>query len=166
MNCRVNEGLPPRELAWRPVLNEVDAAVAHNTRRCRRERPARAFRVRARRWRDDSAARLQSCHKRCNATWPTLAVLQTINWLDKNGIPYWDLCLLKDKEQVGAYIYVEDNPSIIQHLRRENLYVICFANSTNGQAPPPRVASWREVYELIHAYSDSPGTQGHAPVMR
>jgi hypothetical protein len=31
-----------------------------------------------------------------------LAVTQTTDWLDANGIPYWDLCFMKGKEQVGA----------------------------------------------------------------
>lgn len=39
-----------------------------------------------------------------------LAVAQTIDWLDHCGIPYWDLCFMKAKEQVGAHIYVEDSP--------------------------------------------------------
>lgn len=30
------------------------------------------------------------------------AVSQTIEWLDAHGIPYWDLCFMKDKDQVGA----------------------------------------------------------------
>ena len=38
------------------------------------------------------------------------AVSQTIDWLDDHGIPYWDLCFMKDKEQVGADIYVDDSP--------------------------------------------------------
>src|SRR6516164_5538967 len=37
------------------------------------------------------------------------AVSQTIDWLDHHGIPYWDLCFMKDKEQVGADVYVEDS---------------------------------------------------------
>lgn len=39
-----------------------------------------------------------------------LAVHQTIDWLDHYGIPYWDLCFMKEKGQVGADIYIEDNP--------------------------------------------------------
>src|SRR6266567_84420 len=30
------------------------------------------------------------------------AVAQTVDWLDRNGIPYWDLCFMKQKDQVGA----------------------------------------------------------------
>ena len=36
-----------------------------------------------------------------------LAVTQTIAWLDHNAIPYWDLCFMKDKDQVGADIYCD-----------------------------------------------------------
>ena len=77
------------------------------------------------------------------------AVEQTIDWLDANGIPYWDLCFLQQKEQVGADLYVEDNPENVKSLRAKKLYTICFANSTNTRIPQPRVTSWAEVYELI-----------------
>jgi hypothetical protein len=33
-----------------------------------------------------------------------LAVQQTIEWLNHCGIPYHDLCFMKEKEQVGADI--------------------------------------------------------------
>src|SRR5256885_91837 len=29
------------------------------------------------------------------------SVVQTVEWLDRNGIPYWDLCFMKEKQQVG-----------------------------------------------------------------
>ena len=84
-----------------------------------------------------------------------VAVDQTIDWLDKQGIPYVDLCFTKEKEQVGADIYVEDNPENIKKLRGKNLYTICFANSTNTDIPAPRAKSWEEVYDLIHERADS-----------
>ncbi len=80
------------------------------------------------------------------------AVLQPIDWLDKNGLPYWDLCFLRDKEEVGADIYIEDNPSNIEHLRAKNSWVICFGNSTNTDVAPPRAKSWKEVYDLVHQH--------------
>jgi 5'(3')-deoxyribonucleotidase len=46
-----------------------------------------------------------------------VAVSQTIDWLDQNGIPYWDLCFMKAKEQVGADIYIEDSPVNIEFHR-------------------------------------------------
>jgi beta-phosphoglucomutase-like phosphatase (HAD superfamily) len=78
------------------------------------------------------------------------AVSQTVDWLDKHAIPYWDLCFMKDKTEVGADVYVEDTPVNILALRAKGLYTICFVNSTNSDIEPPRASSWSEVYELIH----------------
>jgi 5'(3')-deoxyribonucleotidase len=77
------------------------------------------------------------------------AVSQTIDWLDHHGIPYWDLCFMKDKEQVGADVYIEDSPRNVESLRGRGFYTICFGNSTNIAIAPPRVNSWKEAYDLI-----------------
>ena len=37
-----------------------------------------------------------------------MAVQQTIEWLYFHGLPYWDLCFMKEKDQFGADIYIED----------------------------------------------------------
>jgi len=79
-----------------------------------------------------------------------LAVSQTIDWLDRHGIPYWDLCFMKDKAQVGADIYVEDAPGNIKTLRQKKIPTICFANSTNVGVAEPRAESWKQVYEIVH----------------
>jgi 5'(3')-deoxyribonucleotidase len=81
-----------------------------------------------------------------------LAVQQTIEWLDGHGIPYSDLCFMKDKHKVGADIYIEDGPRHIETLRGHNCYAICFANSTNVNVPEPRASDWDEVYELVHEW--------------
>ncbi|HLF72151.1 MAG TPA: 5'-nucleotidase [Dehalococcoidia bacterium] len=86
------------------------------------------------------------------------AVSQTVDWLDDNGIPYWDLCFMKDKDQVGADIYVDDSPDNVRKLREAGLYTICFSNSTNRELAPPRAESWADVYELVH--SQAPVTTG------
>jgi len=78
------------------------------------------------------------------------SVSQTIEWLDKNGIPYSDLCFMKEKEQVGADIYVDDAPHNVEQLRAKGIYTICFGNSTNVAVADPRASSWAEVYELVH----------------
>jgi hypothetical protein len=57
---------------------------------------------------------------------------------------------MKEKDQVGADIYVEDNPNALQDLRNAGLRAICFANSTNVGIGPPRAANWDEVYTLVH----------------
>lgn len=84
-----------------------------------------------------------------------LAVSQTVDWLDSNGIPYWDLCFMKDKEQVGADIYVEDSPANIERLRRAGFHTICFGNSSNRDIAAPRAESWGDVYRLVHEHVDA-----------
>jgi 5'(3')-deoxyribonucleotidase len=87
------------------------------------------------------------------------AVRQTITWLDRNGIPYWDLCFMKEKDQVGADVYIDDATHNIQKLRESGHYAICFANSTNGSADNPRANGWDEVYELIKVRHPAPTAQ-------
>lgn len=85
-----------------------------------------------------------------------VAVNQTISWLDQNGIPYWDLCFMKDKAKVGADIYVEDSPANVDSLRAAGCYAICFGNSTNKAIAGPRANSWDEVYDLIKQRAPGP----------
>ncbi|MEC9486707.1 MAG: 5'-nucleotidase [Prosthecochloris sp.] len=82
------------------------------------------------------------------------AVSQTVAWLDRHGIPYWDLCFMKEKSAVGADIYIEDNPANVEQLRNSGHTTICFANSTNRHVAPPRADSWEEVYRLITCRDD------------
>jgi 5'(3')-deoxyribonucleotidase len=77
------------------------------------------------------------------------AVAQTMEWLDHHDIPFWDLCFMKDKGQVGADIYIEDSPTNVEALRREHEYVICFGNSTNTNIGAPRAETWEQVYQLV-----------------
>jgi len=82
-------------------------------------------------------------------------VVQTTTWLDDHGIPYRDLCFMKDKEQVGADIYVDDSPENIRLLRDRGLYTICFANSTNQDLGPPIAGGWEDVYNLVHTRAEA-----------
>jgi len=77
------------------------------------------------------------------------AVTQTTAWLEHHGIPYWDLCFMKDKAAVGADLYVEDSPENVAALRADGHETIVFRNSTNRQLPPPQAASWAEVEQLV-----------------
>jgi len=81
------------------------------------------------------------------------AVQQTIEWLDYNGIPYWDLCFMKEKDAVGADIYREDSPVNIKRLRDSRFHTICFGNSTNKDVVAPRVETWEEAYKAIRSYN-------------
>jgi 5'(3')-deoxyribonucleotidase len=77
------------------------------------------------------------------------AVTQTTAWLEHHGIPYWDLCFMKDKAAVGADLYLEDSPENIQALRADGHETIVFRNSTNRELPPPQAATWAEVEDLV-----------------
>ena len=48
-----------------------------------------------------------------------IAVSQTIQWLDRHDIPYWDLCFMQQKTAVGADLYIEDSPENVERLRAE-----------------------------------------------
>lgn len=76
------------------------------------------------------------------------AIQQTIDWLDHYGIPYWDLCFMKDKAAVGADLYIEDSPGNVQALRADGHETIVFTNSTNLGVDAPRANTWEEVETL------------------
>jgi len=80
-----------------------------------------------------------------------IAVAQTIQWLDRHDIPYWDLCFMQQKTAVGADLYVEDSPVNIERLRAEGQKTIVFSNSTNEHLPAPRANTWAEVLEQVLA---------------
>lgn len=80
------------------------------------------------------------------------AVAQTVQWLDAHAVPYWDLCLMRDKELVDANVYIEDSPHNIEHLRAAGKDVITFDNSTNmdvADEPGGRARSWHDAEEMI-----------------
>jgi beta-phosphoglucomutase-like phosphatase (HAD superfamily) len=77
------------------------------------------------------------------------AIRQTTEWLEHHGIPYWDICFMRDKAAVGANLYLEDSPDNIRALRAAGHETIVVVNSTNRDLPPPRAASWDEVERLV-----------------
>jgi 5'(3')-deoxyribonucleotidase len=77
------------------------------------------------------------------------AVTQTTSWLEHHGIPYWDLCFMKDKSAVGADLYIEDSPANVKRLRKDKHPTIVFTNSTNKELDSPRADSWEDVGRLV-----------------
>jgi 5'(3')-deoxyribonucleotidase len=77
------------------------------------------------------------------------AVQQTVAWLEHHGVPYWDLCFMKDKGAVGADLYVEDSPENVCALRAGGHPTIVFENSTNVDLAQPRARSWGEIEGLV-----------------
>ncbi|MGY0235073.1 5' nucleotidase, NT5C type [Longispora urticae] len=103
------------------------------------------------------------------------AVEQTVQWLDGHGVPYWDLCFMKEKGDVGAELYIEDSPDNVARLREAGKDVIIFTNSTNRQVPDGpggRVDAWPDAERLIreryYAWRNArslplPSAPGHKP---
>lgn len=83
-----------------------------------------------------------------------VAVSQTVEWLDRHDIPYWDLCFMGEKAAVGAHVYIEDSPANVKRLRDAGHLTIVFGNSTNRNLPPPRGNHWLEIEELVHRELD------------
>jgi 5'(3')-deoxyribonucleotidase len=77
------------------------------------------------------------------------AVQQTVAWLEHHGVPYWDLCFMKDKGAVGADLYIEDSPDNVRALRAGGHPTIVFENSTNVELGEPRAGSWGKVEGLV-----------------
>jgi 5'(3')-deoxyribonucleotidase len=77
------------------------------------------------------------------------SVTQTVDWLDKYDIPYWDLCFMSDKDAVGAHVYIDDAPLNIVRLRQRGCRTIVFSNSTNRGIPGPRADTWQQAEQLI-----------------
>jgi len=79
------------------------------------------------------------------------AVQQTVEWLEHHGIPYWDLCFMRDKGAVGADLYIEDSPINVERLRASDQEVLVFRNSTNRHIAEPGVTDWAEVEAAVRA---------------
>jgi beta-phosphoglucomutase-like phosphatase (HAD superfamily) len=77
------------------------------------------------------------------------AVQQTVAWLEHHGVPYWDLCFMKDKGAVGAALYIEDSPDNVLALRAGGHETIVFENSTNRDLSDPRARTWGDVEGLV-----------------
>ena len=82
-----------------------------------------------------------------------IAVRQTTEWLDMHGIPYWDLCFMREKDKVGASLYIEDSPDNVLALEASGKKVLIYENSTNVDRPAlshiPRARSWAEVEAFV-----------------
>lgn len=94
-------------------------------------------------------------HRLCIKYFHQEAVAQTTRWLEHHGIPYWDLCFMKDKAAVGADLYVEDAPSNIAELRADGHPTIVFTTSANRHLEGPRADDWSEVEKIVDGHLDS-----------
>ena len=83
------------------------------------------------------------------------AVQQTVQWLEHHAVPYWDLCFMQEKGDVGADIYIEDSEANIAKLREAEKTVIVYTNSTNRSypsGPGGRADTWTEAGRIIREH--------------
>lgn len=78
-----------------------------------------------------------------------VSVSDTVDWLDRNQIPYRDLCFLGRKPEVEAHAYIEDAPHNIEALRAGGNTVIVFDQPYNDGLDGPRARDWVEVEQLV-----------------
>lgn len=74
---------------------------------------------------------------------------QTVAWLDHHGVPYWDICFMRDKGAVGADLYIDDSPHVVESLRAAGYDAIVFTGPTNKAVGEPRADSWQQLERLI-----------------
>lgn len=77
------------------------------------------------------------------------AIQQTVAWLDNHGIPYWDICFMKDKAAVGADLYIEDSPGNVKALRDAKHRTIVFTNSTNTHLRGLGADTWGQIERIV-----------------
>ncbi len=74
-------------------------------------------------------------------------------WLQRNNIPYWDICILGKggrKFDVGADIYIDDGPHVIESLRAHHKPVLVYDRPYNRELVGlPRAKNWKEVEEFF-----------------
>src|ERR1700733_301431 len=78
-----------------------------------------------------------------------MSVRQTVEWLELYGIPYWDICFMKAKGDVGADLYIEDSPNNIKALQATKKDVLIFTNSTNKNEPGDRANTWADIEAYV-----------------
>lgn len=87
-----------------------------------------------------------------------VAVADTVDWLDRSGIPYRDLCFLGQKPQVSADAYVDDAPHNVAALRDAGDTVIVFDQPYNRAVTGLRARGWGEVETIVRALMAESGT--------
>lgn len=76
----------------------------------------------------------------------------TVRWLEKENIPYRDLCFMGDKPQVEADIYVDDAPHNIKALQDADKDVIIFSQPYNRHMRSRhgmRAFDWQDVEDIV-----------------
>lgn len=86
-----------------------------------------------------------------------VAVADTVEWLDTNGIPYRDICFLGHKPEVEADCYVDDSPDNLVALRDAGNDVIVYDAPYNRHLDGERARNWDDVEHLVGALAAARG---------
>jgi 5'-nucleotidase len=81
------------------------------------------------------------------------AAADTVTWLERHRIPFWDLCFMADKPQVGADLYVDDSPGNVRAFREAGLSVLVFDQPYNRHLDGPRVHDWAQAAATVLEYA-------------
>lgn len=76
----------------------------------------------------------------------------TVEWLDKENMPYRDLCFLGDKAQLSADFLVDDGPHNIDAYQEAGRKTITFDQLYNTRCTGLRAKNWEEVVEIVKGY--------------
>jgi 5'(3')-deoxyribonucleotidase len=79
------------------------------------------------------------------------AMADTVEWLDRNGIPFRDICFLGAKKDVGADMYVDDSPGNVETLRAAGGTTVVFSQPYNTHVGGLRADGWSDVVDLVSA---------------
>lgn len=78
-----------------------------------------------------------------------VTVSDTVDWLDRQRIPYRDICFVADKAMVNADAYIEDAPHNVTDIRAAGGHAITFDQPYNAHIDGPRAHDWAETEEMV-----------------
>lgn len=102
-------------------------------------------------WRlSDAGVSIRIITHRLYTNWGhSIAVSDTVDWLDSHSIPYRDLCFMGEKTDVAAHAYIDDAPHNVAALREVGARVLVFSQSYNAAVPGPRATTWSEAEQWV-----------------
>ncbi|SDF40551.1 5'(3')-deoxyribonucleotidase [Blastococcus fimeti] len=86
------------------------------------------------------------------------AASDTVTWLERHRIPFWDLCFVAAKPEVGADLYVDDSPTNLAAFSAAGLAALVFDQPYNRHVTGPRVADWAAAADAVLAHREATET--------
>jgi len=117
-------------------------------------------------WRlSDAGVSIRIITHRLYTNWGhSIAVRDTVEWLDSNSIPYRDLCFMGEKTDVAADAYIDDAPHNVDALRTVGAQVLVFSQPYNSEVPGPRAATWSEAEQWVLDEITASGRSVQVPI--